>query len=269
MKKRMRLTAILAGAAILCGSISAAPVSALYCWGTADDNEFHDMTLLDDKGMLGGFPTGSLIGTADNYQVYTYHYENDHEIEVYDDDTGEMKKEMRHYEGNPIYVICPRENFIQFTMREEIDKADAENQMLEILQKYYPDIQDRVHNSGNYRIHSDEPVNEATFAVNGFTGNDNSYHVVDLSENAGSAEIADNIMHDLASAGLISKFYTWGQTANYIEVSALTKDGSPTIYNPTGQKWNEDYTKLEKIYYDCIFTFLKMIAAIIRTFLQL
>ncbi len=57
-------------------------------------------------------------------------------------------------------------------------------------------------------------------------------------------------MRDLARAGLISEFYTWGQTANYQQVTLHSRNASPTVYYPTGQKWNEDYTKLEPIYYD-------------------
>lgn len=248
MKKHMRFFAMLAGAVMLCGTIPAASVSALHYWGTAAGEAFQDMTPLDDKGMFSWIPPGELIGTADNYQVYTYHYSFDHDETWTDLDTGETKTESLHYEGNPVYVVCPRENFIQFTLREGLDKADAENQMLEILKNYYPEIQDKVHNPGNYRIRSDEPMNEATFADSGYL--DNSYLVVDLSETAGSSEIADNIMRDLAKAGLISEFYTWGQTAEYQEVTLQSRSVSPTVYYPTGQKWNENYTKLEPIYYD-------------------
>ena len=248
MKKRMRFLAMLAGAVMLCGTIPTAPVYALSWWGSAAGEEFQNMTPLDDKGMFAGIPYGEGIGTADNYQVYTYHYAFDREDPWTDLDTGETKTELHHYEGNPVYVVCPRENLMQFTLRDGLDKADAENQMLEILQSYYPDIQDKVHNPGNYRIRSDEPMNEATFADSGYV--DNSYLVVDLSEAAGSSEISDGIMRDLAKAGLISKFCTWGQTANYQQVTLESGNASPTVYYPTGDKWNADYTKLEPIYYD-------------------
>lgn len=43
MKKRMRFAAMLAGAVLLSSAIPAAPVSALWWWGTASEGEFGEM----------------------------------------------------------------------------------------------------------------------------------------------------------------------------------------------------------------------------------
>ncbi len=233
MKKLKRFAAILTSAVLLSGAVPAGQANALYWWGTADGSEFQDMTLLDDKGMFSWIPYGEGIGSPDNYQVYTYHYSFDREdvIET-NTETGETKTEMHHYEGDRVFVVCPRENSIQFTVREGLDTAEAEDKMLTILQKYYPDIQDKVHHPGNYRVGSDQPVNEATFVKTGW--NDGGYQVVDLSETAGSAEIADGIKRDLAAAGLISAFYTWGQTARYQQV---THDNITAYHWSNGNEW--------------------------------
>ncbi len=240
MKKMMRIAAMLASAAIFCGSLSAAPVSALYCWGTTDGSEFQDMTLLDDKGMFSGVPRGEGIGTADNYQVLTYHYSFDREDTFTDLDTGETITEMHHYEGNPVYAVCPRKNWLQFDLREGLDKEKATDQILAVVRNYYPNIQDNIHNP--YQNRSDQ---SDAIIYQGWW-NENSYQLADYSENAGSAEIADSLMHDLAEAGLISAFYSWGQTADYQEVWYRY----PTAYYPTSYKWNSDYTVLEDVNYD-------------------
>ena len=64
MKKRMRIAAMLAGAMMLCSAIPAAPVSALYCWGTADGKEFADMQQVDDKGMFKKNSTVMLLSAG-------------------------------------------------------------------------------------------------------------------------------------------------------------------------------------------------------------
>lgn len=258
MKKRMRIAAILAGAMLLCSAIPAAPVSAaettavipLYCWGTADGSEFQDMTLLDDKGMFAWIPHGEGIGTSDNYQVFTYHYSFDREDTFTDLDTGETITEMRHYEGNPVYVVCPRENVLRIVLRKDIDHDEAEQKMFEILEKHYPGITEFSQTTS-----PETPKRYYAYQVQeGVTDLECYYDLVDNSKRfpteeaktAGVPEIADGILHDLAKAGLISEFYTWGQTANYQEVWYTY----PTAYYPTSHKWNDSYTALEDVTYD-------------------
>ena len=247
MKKRMRFTAILAGAVLLCSTIPAAQASALYCWGTADGNEFQDMTLLDDKGMFSGVPRGEGIGTADNYQVFTYHYSFDREETWTDLDTGETKTELHHYEGNPVYVVCPRENCLRIVLRKDVDHAEAEQKMYEILEHYYPGVR------------SNECQNCSVYQVTDSVADLECYYdLIDRSKafateeakTAGSPEISDGIMHDLAKAGLISEFYTWGQTAKYQQVTLHSRNASPTVYFPEGWYWDEAEQKVVTIPYD-------------------
>jgi len=212
-----KMIAVLSAAA-LCSAIPAAPVSALYCWGTADGSEFQDMTLLDDKGMFSGVPRGEGIGTADNYQVFTYHYSFDREETWTDLDTGETITEMRHHEGDPVYVVCPRENSFRFVLKKDLDEAEAETKMLAILDQYYPEISTlylNYKNGNNY--YGVEMAKGTVFPVTIYDVYDYCIEISDRSETAGSAEITGGIMRDLAKAGLISEFYTWGQTANYQE----------------------------------------------------
>ena len=250
MKKRMRLAAMLAGAVMLCGAIPAAPVSALHCWGTADGSAFHDMTQLDDKGMFKWIGYGGVPGTPRDYQVLTYHYSFDREETMTDINTGETKTEMRHREGNPLYVVCPRESVLRIVLRKDLDHDEAEQKMFQILEKYYPVITGFSQN----RVIDILPRYSVYQVTEGVPDLECCYDLVDHSRDfpteeaktAGVPGIADSIMRDLAKAGLISEFYTWGQTANYQEVW----HSYPTAYYPTSQKWNSSYTALEDVTYD-------------------
>lgn len=250
MKKRMRFAAMLAGAVMLCGAIPAAPVSALHCWGSASGAEFYDMTLLDDKGMFAAIPRGEGIGTADNYQVYTYHYSYDRDETWNDLDTGETKTERRHHEGNPVYVVCPRENILRIGLRKELDHDEAEQKMFEILEKYYPGITEfsRITTPQTPQRYYVYQVTEGVSDLEYYYDlcDRSKYDSTEEAKTAGSPEISDGILRDLAEAELISEFYTWGETANYQEVWY----GYPTAYFPTRQKWNSDHTAPEEITYD-------------------
>ena len=247
MKKHIRFAAILAGAMMLCSAIPAAPVSALYCWGTADGKEFADMQQVDDKGMFKWIGYGGIPGTPRDYQVLTYHYSFDREDTFTDLDTGETITEMRHHEGDPVYVVCPRENSFRFVLKKDLDEAEAETKMLAILDQYYPEISTlylNYKNGNNY--YGVEMAKGTVFPVTIYDVYDYCIEISDRSETAGSVEITGGIMRDLAKAGLISEFYTWGQTANYQEIW----NTYPTAYYPTSQKWNSSYNALEDVTYD-------------------
>jgi len=247
MKKQMRFAAMLAGAVMLGGTIPAAPVTALHCWGITDQNELQDMTLLDDKGMLSWVPYGEGMGTDNDYQVLTYHYSYDKEIEWFDLDTGENKTEMHHFEGNPVYVVCPRENVLRIVLRKELDHAEAEQKMYEILEHYYPGVRsNECPNCSVYQVTVGVPDLECYYDLV-----DNSKRFpTEEAKTAGVPEIADGILHDLAKAGLISEFYTWGQTANYQQVTLHSRNASPTVYFPEGWYWDEAEHKTVTINYD-------------------
>lgn len=212
MKKNQKLTAVIAAVMTLCSTAMPAHAEELYYWGTAPGKEFTGMTCVDDKGMLA-WVTSGMTGEKDNYRVYVQHTEDDITREIVDQETGEITEETVHRAEDQVFCIVPRRQTLSIRMRPEIDREAGETRMLEILQQYYPDITDAVHESVPYYTHSDTPVDEVTFArQNEFS---RVYYMIDLSETSGSEEIADGIMHDLAAAGLINAFYSWGQTADY------------------------------------------------------
>ena len=187
MKKRMRIAAILAGTMTLCGTLSAMPISAEIWTLTDSDTAFQDMIPLNDKGML------NFSGTDAAYQVYMQY------VTDYYDTEGENGIERVYYDSCRLYVVSPRMNILQFTLRADL--PDAEPQMLAILEQYYTGIRA----SCQQRI----PNDAASLEQNP----DGSYELWDKTEHAGSAELAESIMHALAKEGLLTEFYTWGQTA--------------------------------------------------------
>ncbi len=232
MKKRIRFAAILAGAMMLCSAVQTTPVSALWWWGTASEGEFADMQQLDDKGMFKWIGYGGVPGTPRDYQVYTQHYSRDVEAEVTYSDTGETKIETTHYEGDNLYVVMPRSNIIRMVFRADLDETEAKQKAVTILRKYYPEMLVGADSTGfPASFHKCAPC---------------TYELCDRSETAGSEEVSASIMKDMAQAGLITEFYTWGQTAHYQQVG----NTYPTAYYPTSHKWNSSYTALEDVTYD-------------------
>lgn len=232
MKKRIRFTAFLASTAIICGTLSSMNASALYCWGTADGGEFADMQQLDDKGMFKWIGYGGVPGTPRDYQVYTQHYSRDVEAEVTYADTGETKIETTHYEVDNLYVVMPRSNILRMVFRSDLDETEAKQKAVTILRKYYPEMLVDANSTG--------------FPASFYHSAPYTYELCDRSDTASSEEVSAAIMKDMAQAGLITEFYSWGQTADYQQVG----NTYPTAYYPTSQKWNSSYTALEDVAYD-------------------
>jgi len=234
-KQTKRLCSMLTAAVLLAAESTTMSATALYCWGTAPGEAFENMQVLDDKGMLQWVPKGQGFGANRPYQVVVNHYSNDVKVTWTDADTGEVFEEIRHNEGDSLYVVMPRVQALEFRLREGVDEEIAEGEVFAVLQKYYPNIQNVI--GVSHKTWSDEPIDEVYFDkwLDG-------YRVVDLSETQGSEEIAKGIMRDLAAAGLISDFYSWGQTADYQEVW----HGYLTSYYPTYVEWEgEDYVTKE------------------------
>lgn len=198
MKKRLRIAAMLAGAGMLSGVLPAAPVSA-QVWelvGAEAGETFQDMIPLDDKGLF------NLSGGECNYQVYMQYCTDYHDEEATDPVTGETVTDRIYNDSCRVYVVSPIPDTLWFVLRS--DQPDAEQKMLEILDQYYPEL------SSTYSQH--KPNDYASLIPDPISA---GYELHDRTEYAGSAERSDSIMHDLADAGLISEFYTWGQGAYY------------------------------------------------------
>ena len=95
------------------------------------------------------------------------------------------------YKYNNVMCGVNQRNALRFVLRNDLDAKEAEKQAETIVQKYYPNC----------------------ILTDAF--DTKTYDIFEEDESKRTAKISDDLMHDLAQAGLISAFYTWGQTADY------------------------------------------------------
>ncbi len=224
MKKHMRFAALLAGTLTF---ITACPTAyaadKLYYFGIEGSETFEEMQILDDKGALQYGVLNAFYGSVNEdtpYYLCTYHLDKDYIRNYVDSETGEVKQETYHVTGDPMYLVVPRSNVIRFVFRNGLAPDAAVDQATAIIQKYFPDT---------------EPYYGLTTNV---------YEICVEDEIARTTESSVNLMHDLAEAGLISAFYSWGETANYLEV----EHGYLTAYNPNKRRWSDqeyDWSAIE------------------------
>lgn len=253
MKKTWkRLTALLL-AACAAASVPAVSASALWYWGNASNDQFADMQQLDDKGMFAAVPRGEGIGTADNYQVFTKHIERVVEPEEINPHVDQPITEPVTIKADQVYVVKPRENVLRIVLRKELDHDAAEQKMFEMLEKYYPGITEFSRNTNPatprmYYVHLVE-IGVTDFASYYDLVDNSKAFPTEEAKTAGVPEISDGIMRDLVQAGLISEFYTWGQTADYQQVTLHSRIASPTAYIPSYQNRKSgdptDWTAIE------------------------
>lgn len=209
MKMSMKFAMILASTVMLYSSLPFLNISAAVETDTVV--KFEDMILLNDKGML------NISGKDTQYQVYMQYCTDYSLSNVTDPATGDMKTEQVEYDSYRLYKVVPQNNILRFTLCS--DKPEAEQQMLEILDRYYPEI------STTYpqrKLNEAASLSSCFYILNdGSSTGPHTYELVDLTDYSGSPERADSIMHDLEGANLLSEFYTWGQTFYYNEFSGL------------------------------------------------
>lgn len=120
-----------------------------------------------------------------------------------------------YVKGDTVNGVTPRENYLRFTLRDGIDKDAAITQVLSVLETKYTGITEC------YR------ANGQTIGVRLLTNNSNYFEVEDMTDTAGSVELSEYIMQELAAKGLIDAFYSWGQTAQcvWIQCGFMDKNG--------------------------------------------
>lgn len=222
MKKRMRFAALLASAVMLCNAgTTAYAVEELYYFGIEGIDTFQPMQVLDDKGTLQYGVLNAFYGDFNEdtpYYLCSYHIDEYVDRAVLDPETGIpipdpdnpgfVKYEKTHWIEDQMYLVVPRPDVLRFVLRTDIDFTAAGEQAAAISKKYFPE---------------QKP----------YYGSCNSYEIRVTDADARTAETADALMHELAEAGLISEFYTWGETAKYLKV----EHGYLTAYNPNDWKW--------------------------------
>lgn len=199
MKKLIALTmalSILSGVGVCTGSVCAADPP--YSWGSTTSDVFSDMQQLDDKGMLAWVGRSVGLGTEVDYKVFTKHV-------VRDDPEVEL---------DFLYVAHIYDDRLRFVLRSDLDEAEARQQAAEIIKQYYPTLaeQKELESTVLFCMVKDPLTPEGT------------YELSVPGEQKGDAETADALMRELANAGLISEFYSWGQIARYQNVEKYSGD---------------------------------------------
>lgn len=210
MKKRVRYSAILASAVMLCSqampaqasSLTPAEKTDLHYFGTVSGAAFQDMEMLEDAGMLG-------------YDlIYTHHIDCE---EGYSDPAC-------YTWDDAMYGVNRRMSTVRFVLRS--DAAEEAQQAEQIAKRHFPD-----------------GILYQTAAAG-------TYDLTEKDETKRTAEASAALMTELAAAGLISEFYTWGQTADYQEIV----HGYLTAYKPADQDWEAVAAWVQAEHPECSFT---------------
>ena len=224
MKKRMRFAAMLTSALMLCNTgTTTYAVEELYYFGVGGSETFQTMQVLDDNGTLQyGVMNAFLVDEKTPYYLCTCHIDKYVDQAVLDPETGIpipdpdnpgfVKYGKVHWIEDQMYLVVPCQDALTYVLRNDIDRTAAAQKAEKIVHKYFPDKKTYEYRAWSYQV----------FEKNG---------------SARNATVADSLMHELAEAGLISAFYTWGETAKYLKV----EHGYLTAYNPNDWLWNQEY----------------------------
>ncbi|MCR4759403.1 MAG: dockerin type I repeat-containing protein [Oscillospiraceae bacterium] len=209
MKKQLRHIAVLAAALICCTSCPTA--NAFHLKGMIGyDEVYHPLQALDDRGLLRNVLVSRSIFHGSNqntpYYILTYHVDSD-----------PSDPEFYIY-GDVMSVFVEKEDAMRIKLREHVDWQEAEPQIQEIVQKYFPDAR----------------LSKTTKYANIFVKD----------EAQRSQERAEGLMRELAQAELICEFNTFGEVAWKDNVL----HGFLTLYTATdlqGQPLDYDWTAIE------------------------
>lgn len=170
----------------------------LHYFGITGMESFQDMKLLDDKGMFREHAeyVNKWYGTGEKYDIYTREVSYKERKEYVNQYLDEIPDSYipSYLWATASYMVMPYESRLQFRLRSDVKTESAAEQAALIAKKYFPESESCQHGLDSYR---------------------ESYVITEHDEAARSEEKAARMMRELAAAGLISEFYSWGQTAWY------------------------------------------------------
>ena len=187
-------------------------------YGTAALADFGNYEIVDTKGMLG--------------TVYVRYGK-----------TGYQDKNGNNVMRNnvDIYSLHPRNEHIQFRLREGLEVDTSRAKVLEIAERYYPGVKaawDSEFNSAWVGQGIEKPDYQLSYA--GFSQSKDyglTYDLYDTQKSDDSDQKSKSLMYDLSAAGLLSEFYGWGQTADYEKIEI----GSGVLCYPNCSEDDEKY----------------------------
>ena len=170
----------------------------LHYFGITGMESFQDMKRLDDKGMFREHAeyVNKWYGTGEKYDIYTQevsYKERKAYVNQYLDEIPDSYIPSYLW-ATASYMVMPYESRLRFRLRSDVKTESAAEQAALIAKKYFP---------------------ESGSCQHGLDSDRESYVITEHDEAARSEEKAARMMRELAAAGLISEFYSWGQTAWY------------------------------------------------------
>lgn len=130
-----------------------------------------------------------------------------------------------------MYGVNPRYDTLRFVLRDDMNQTEAQKEAEQIVQKHF----------------QNEKVFHHTI------GGKIAYDIRTSNENERTADASENLMCELSAAGLISEFYTWGQTAKYIQIN----HGYLTAYRETDTDWYNHTNERVQFDWEAIESWLK------------
>ena len=173
----------------------------LHYFGITRMESFQDMKRLDDKGMFREHAeyVNKWYDTGEKYDIYTRevsYKERQEYVNRYLDEIPDSNIPSYLW-ATASYMVMPYESRLQFRLRSDVKTESAAEQAALIAKKYFPESESCQH---------------------GLDSDRKSYVITEHDEAARSEEKAARMMRELAAAGLISEFYSWGQTTWYREM---------------------------------------------------
>ena len=190
MKKRIAAMLL----ALACLPVTGMRVQAVdlpYVWGNTTWEPFAGMEPVNDRGFSRILAKGEGFGDVPGL--------------IYIDENS------TYY----LYLVIPREHSISFTLRDSVDPDENAGEIAAILDRFFPGMLAAYEaDPKNLKI-TDNDGNALVNVWHSF-GNPNEFHVwvKDLPENA--QEIESELLLALAGQHLISAYYGWGETADYM-----------------------------------------------------
>ncbi len=217
---------MLAVAVMLCSTL---PVSAaleshpVFSWRTESGAYINGLQPVEDSGLFGEGWRGQIYYTR-TVRRMAMPITNDYTAE-------EMQERNTLIATDTLYHIIPRNNYLTFHLRSDLDTEQAEVKAAEILSGFFSDLHDNVYR----KMGTNEEARLTDFSKRGTYG----YYEVGIHSDRGVQP--DQIMNSLYDAGLIDEFYTYGDTALYEVISTdLTQYFLTAMRVNPETNWNEE-----------------------------
>ena len=136
---------------------------------------------------------------------------------ITDDGYVQLFVEESNLGNSVVYYVTPRMNYITIVIRDDLDVSTAVDRVANALDIYFPGIKDAKKNDNYYKLNNDGYNVQLIHKGGDDSGLLDLYVSPKYLEQDGIPEtLESSIRTALASHGLISEFYGFGETAQYV-----------------------------------------------------